>query len=188
MHLDEWPGYKSGALNFALAGTSPAAEIVGVIDADYLSDPSFLKELIPAFADPQVAFIQAPQDYRDFEPGSLSEAMYHSYEYFFEVPMPVRNERNAIIFSGTMGLIRKAVLQEIGGWSEWSVTEDAEASPRILKLGYKALYYHKSLGRGRTPLTFAGMKKQRFRWCFGNVQILRKHWEAQMPGHLGRPA
>ena len=181
MHLDKWPGYKSGALNFALAGTSPAAEIVGVIDADYLADPSFLKELIPAFADPQVAFIQAPQDYRDFEPGSLSEAMYYSYEYFFEVPMPVRNERNAIIFSGTMGLIRKSVLQEIGGWSEWSVTEDAEASLRILKLGYKALYYHKSLGRGLMPLTFAGMKKQRFRWCFGNIQILRKHWESLMP-------
>jgi cellulose synthase/poly-beta-1,6-N-acetylglucosamine synthase-like glycosyltransferase len=44
--------------------------------------------------------------------------MYYSYEYFFEVPMPVRNERNAIIFSGTMGLIRKSVLQKIGGWSE----------------------------------------------------------------------
>jgi hypothetical protein len=38
----------------------------------------FLREMVPAFADPQVAFIQAPQDYRDYEPGSYSEAMYYS--------------------------------------------------------------------------------------------------------------
>ncbi len=171
----------SGALNFALTQTSPSAELVGVVDADYQVDPLFLREMVPAFADPQVAFIQAPQDYRDYEPGSYSEAMYYSYEYFFEVPMPVRNERNAIIFSGTMGLIRKSILQEIGGWSEWCITEDAEASLRVLKRGYKSLYFHRSMGRGLMPCTFAGLKRQRFRWCFGSIQILRKHWEALMP-------
>ena len=180
-HLDRWPGYKSGALNFALTQTSPSAEIIGVVDADYQVDPLFLRELVPAFTDPQLAFIQAPQDYRDFQPGSFSEAMYYSYEYFFEVPMPVRNEFNAIIFSGTMGLMRKSVLQEIGGWSEWCVTEDAEASLRVLKRGYKSIYFHRSLGRGLMPCTFSGLKRQRFRWCFGNIQILRNHWEAFMP-------
>ena len=180
-HLEKWPGYKSGALNFALTQTSPSAELIGVVDADYQVEPLFLRELIPAFTDPHLAFIQAPQDYRDFQPGSFSEAMYYSYEYFFEVPMPVRNERNAIIFSGTMGLIRKSVLQEIGGWSEWCVTEDAEASLRVLKRGYKSMYFHRSLGRGLMPCTFAGLKRQRFRWCFGNIQILRKHWEELMP-------
>jgi cellulose synthase/poly-beta-1,6-N-acetylglucosamine synthase-like glycosyltransferase len=180
-HLEKWPGFKSGALNFALTQTSLSAELIGVVDADYRVDPNFLREMVPAFTDLQVAFIQAPQDYRDYTPGSYSEAIYYSYEYFFEVPMPVRNERNAIIFAGTMGLIRKSILQEIGGWSEWCITEDAEASLRVLKLGYKALYYHRSLGRGLMPCTFAGLKRQRFRWCFGNIQILRKHWEALMP-------
>jgi cellulose synthase/poly-beta-1,6-N-acetylglucosamine synthase-like glycosyltransferase len=136
---------------------------------------------VPAFIDQEVAFIQAPQDYRDYKPGSFSGAMYYSYEYFFEVPMQVRSERNAIIFSGTMGLIRKSVLQEIGGWSEWCVTEDAEVSLRVLKCEYKSLYFHKSLGRGLMPCTFAGLKHQRFRWWFGNIQILRKHWEVLMP-------
>jgi cellulose synthase/poly-beta-1,6-N-acetylglucosamine synthase-like glycosyltransferase len=181
IHLEKWPGFKSGALNFGLAQTSPSTELIGVVDADYQVDPCFLRELVPAFTDSKVAFIQAPQDYRDYKPGSFAEAMYYSYEYFFEVPMQVRSEHNAIIFSGTMGLIRKSVLQEIGGWSEWCVTEDAEASLRVLKRGYKALYFHQSMGRGLMPCTFAGLKRQRFRWCFGNVQLLRKHWEALMP-------
>jgi len=54
--------------------------------------------------------------------------------------MPARNEYNAIIFAGTMGLIRKSALQEISGWDEWCITEDAEASLRMLKRGYQSVY------------------------------------------------
>jgi Glycosyl transferase family 2 len=67
-HLQDWPGYKSGALNYALRElTDPAAELIGVVDSDYQIEPSFLKQCTPLFADQKVAFIQAPQDYRDWE-------------------------------------------------------------------------------------------------------------------------
>lgn len=181
LHLEQWPGFKSGALNFALAETAPDAEIIGTIDSDYILNPAFLKDLVPLFVDPRVAFVQTPQDYRDYNTTRYTQAMYYSYKYFFEVSMPSRNEHNAIIFAGTMGLIRKSVLQEIGGWDEWCITEDAEASLRILKRGYQSLFINKPYGQGLMPFTFDGLKKQRFRWCFGGIQILRKHWEALMP-------
>ncbi|RPJ25641.1 MAG: glycosyltransferase, partial [Chloroflexi bacterium] len=181
LHLAQWPGYKSGALNFAVTQTDPTAEIIGIIDADYEVEPDFLRELVPAFANPQVAFVQTPQDYIDSKGDVFSESTYRGYKYFFEVSMPSRNERNAIIFAGTMGLIRKSVLEEIGGWDEWCITEDAEASLRILKKGYQSLYVNKSFGSGMMPINFEGLKKQRFRWCFGGIQILKKHWEALMP-------
>jgi cellulose synthase/poly-beta-1,6-N-acetylglucosamine synthase-like glycosyltransferase len=188
LHLDQWPGYKSGALNFAVTQTDPRAEIIGIVDADYEVEPNFLRELVPAFADPQVAFVQTPQDYSDSQGDVFSESNYRGYRYFFEVSMPSRNERNAIIFAGTMGLIRKSVLEEIGGWDEWCITEDAEASLRILKKGYQSLYINRSFGRGMMPINFEGLKKQRFRWCFGGIQILKKHWEALMPwAHLVDP-
>src|SRR6266496_223909 len=181
LHLDQWPGYKSGALNFAVTQTDPRAEIIGIIDADYEVAPDFLHELVPAFANPQVAFVQTPQDYRDHKGDVFSESTYRGYKYFFEVSMPSRNERNAIIFAGTMGLIRKSVLEEIGGWDEWCITEDAEASLRILKKGYQSLYINRAFGSGLMPFNFGGLKKQRFRWCFGGIQLLKKHWEALMP-------
>ena len=181
LHLDQWPGYKSGALNFAVTQADPRAEIIGIIDADYEVDPDFLRELVPAFADPQVAFVQTPQDYSDSTGDTFSESTYRGYKYFFEVSMPSRNERNAIIFAGTMGLIRRSVLEEIGGWDEWCITEDAEASLRILKKGYQSLYINRAFGSGMMPINFEGLKKQRFRWCFGGIQILKKHWEALMP-------
>ena len=181
IHLDKWPGYKSGALNFALAHTAPEAEIIGSIDADYIVNREFLRELVPAFADPSIGFVQAPQDYRDYQRNPFTESAYHGYRYFFDISMPVRNEYNAIIFCGTMGLIRKSALQEIGGWDEWCITEDAEASLRILKQGYQSLFIQRSYGTGLMPYTFEGLKKQRFRWCFGGIQILKKHWGALMP-------
>ncbi len=181
LHLDRWPGYKAGALNFALTQTAPDAEIIAICDADYRVDPSFLRETVSAFANPQIAFLQTPQDYGDWQGQPFLEACYYGYKYFFKVSMPSRNERNAIIFAGTMGLIRKSVLQEIGGWDEWCITEDAEASLRILKRGYQSIYVDKTYGRGLIPFDFDSLKKQRFRWCFGGIQILRKHWEALMP-------
>ena len=181
IHLDKWPGYKSGALNFALAHTAPEAEIVGSIDADYIVRPNFLRELVPLFANQRIGFVQAPQDYREYNKNAFTESAYHGYRYFFDISMPVRNEYNAIIFCGTMGLIRKSALQEIGGWDEWCITEDAEASLRILKHGYDSLFIQRSYGHGLMPLTFEGLKKQRFRWCFGGIQILKKHWDALMP-------
>jgi hypothetical protein len=32
------------------------------------------------------------------------------------------------------------------------------------------------------PLTFEALKGQRFRWCFGGIQILRRHWRSMLPG------
>ena len=183
LHLEHWPGFKSGALNYALALTPPDAEIIGVVDADYHVDPTYLRDLVGYFADPLVAFVQTPQDYRDYRAGSTfyQRACYHAYRYFFDLSMPSRNERNAIIFGGTMGLIRANALREIGGWDEWCITEDAEASLRLLMRGYSGRFVNHTYGRGLMPLDFDALKRQRFRWCFGGVQILRKHWPVLLP-------
>jgi cellulose synthase/poly-beta-1,6-N-acetylglucosamine synthase-like glycosyltransferase len=183
LHLERWPGYKSGALNYALALTPADSEIIGVVDADYLVRPDFLRDLVGYFENPRVAFVQTPRDYRDYRPGSTfyQRACYHAYRYFFDLSMPSRNERNAIIFGGTMGLIRARALREIGGWDEWLVTEDAEASLRLLARGWQGRFVNESYGKGLMPLDFDALKRQRFRWCFGGAQILRKHWHMLSP-------
>jgi cellulose synthase/poly-beta-1,6-N-acetylglucosamine synthase-like glycosyltransferase len=185
IHLENWPGYKAGALNEATRRLPPEVEVVGVVDADYEVRPSFLRAVVGYFADPQVAFVQTPQEYRDWQDDDYLRALYYSYRYFFEVSMPARAHRNAIIFAGTMGLIRRSVLDEIEGWNETCITEDAEASLRMLGRGYKGVYHPAAYGQGLMPLTFDGLKKQRFRWALGGVQILRLHWrDLLFPGRL----
>jgi glycosyltransferase involved in cell wall biosynthesis len=185
-HLEDWPGYKSGALNYALRElTSPDAEIIGVVDSDYQIEPGFLRRCAPAFADPWVGFIQAPQDYRDWRQAQYYRRLYYSYKYFFAVSQPSRNEHDGAIFAGTMGLIRRVALDELGGWDEWCITEDAELSLRLLRAGWHGLHMDQSWGFGIMPLTFEALKGQRYRWCFGGIQILRMHWRSVMPGRRG---
>jgi cellulose synthase/poly-beta-1,6-N-acetylglucosamine synthase-like glycosyltransferase len=183
VHLEDWPGYKSGALNYALRNsTDPRAELIGVVDSDYQLHPAFLRRCAPLFADPRVGFIQAPQDYRDWQQAPYYRRLYYSYKYFFAVSQPSRNERNGAIFAGTMGLIRRDALEAVGGWDEWCITEDAELSLRLLRAGWSGLHVDESFGRGVMPLTFEALKSQRYRWCFGGIQILRMHWRSMLPG------
>lgn len=177
-HVAPLAGFKAGALNFALRNTDPKAEIVAVIDSDYIVSPKWLKDLAPVMADPKLAIVQAPQDYRD-DGQSAFKAMCHAeYRGFFHIGMVTRNERNAIIQHGTMTLVRRAVLDDLGGWAEWCITEDAELGLRVFEAGLEATYIPDSYGQGLMPDTFIDFKKQRFRWAYGAMQILRAHSKA----------
>jgi cellulose synthase/poly-beta-1,6-N-acetylglucosamine synthase-like glycosyltransferase len=183
VHLSDWPGYKSGALNYALQNmVADSCELIGVVDSDYQINRDFLRQCAPLFADEQVGFIQAPQDYRGWQDAPYYRRLYYSYRYFFAVSQPSRNERDGAIFAGTMGLIRRRALEAVGGWDEWCITEDAELSLRILRSGWSGLHVDQSFGKGIMPLTFEALKGQRFRWCFGGIQILRRHWRSMLPG------
>ncbi|MDX9740460.1 MAG: glycosyltransferase [Gammaproteobacteria bacterium] len=181
-HLENWPGYKSGALNHALAHVTPDTEVIGVVDADYIVESSYLRDLVGFFVNPNVAFVQTPQDYRDVDARGYQSALYRSYQYFFKLSMASRNERNGIIFTGTMGLIRRSALERVGGWDEWCITEDAEVALKMLNLGHESVFVDRSYGRGLMPLDFEGLRRQRFRWAFGGMQVLRLHWKKLLPG------
>src|SRR5450631_2405751 len=65
INAEKVEGFKAGALRIAMARTAVDAEIIGIIDADYVVQPDWLKDLVPVFADPRVGLVQAPQDHRD---------------------------------------------------------------------------------------------------------------------------
>ncbi|HLS82878.1 MAG TPA: glycosyltransferase [Steroidobacter sp.] len=178
LHVAPLAGFKAGALNYALAHSAADAEIIAVIDSDYQVEPSWLRDLTPAFADPKVAIVQAPQDYRDGAESLFKAVCYAEYRGFFHIGMVTRNERNAIIQHGTMTLVRRSALEQVGGWAQWSITEDAELGLRLFEHGYEAWYQPTTYGRGLMPERFEDYKKQRFRWAYGAVQILRAHARA----------
>jgi exo-beta-1,3-glucanase (GH17 family)/cellulose synthase/poly-beta-1,6-N-acetylglucosamine synthase-like glycosyltransferase len=181
-HLPKWPGYKAGALNFALTETAKDADFIGVIDSDYTVSPEWLRATMAYFERPEVAFVQAPQDYRDENESAFKRMCYWEYAGFFHIGMVQRNERNAIIQHGTMTLIRKTALTGTGGWAEWCICEDAELGLRLFENGYEAVYMDASLGRGLMPDNFSAYKTQRFRWAYGAAQILKHHWRALAEG------
>jgi cellulose synthase/poly-beta-1,6-N-acetylglucosamine synthase-like glycosyltransferase len=173
-HVAPLAGFKAGALNYALERTAADAEIVAVIDSDYIVDASWLRDLTPAFQDERIAIVQAPQDYRDAGESAFKAMCYAEYRGFFHIGMITRNERNAIIQHGTMTMVRRAQLDQCR-WAEWCITEDAELGLRIFEAGFDASYVPHSYGRGLMPDTFIDFKKQRFRWAYGAMQIIKAH-------------
>lgn len=182
INLPKVSGFKAGALNEALRLTDPKAEIVGIIDADYRVSPEWLSDLVPAFSDPKVAMVQAPQDH-DESGVSLSQRMMNAeYAGFFDIGMVQRNEDNAIITHGTMLLIRKQAMLDVSGWATDTIVEDTELGLRIFRNGGIAHYTNRRYGQGVLPDSVAAYCTQRQRWAYGAMQILRKHWKAFLPG------
>jgi exo-beta-1,3-glucanase (GH17 family)/cellulose synthase/poly-beta-1,6-N-acetylglucosamine synthase-like glycosyltransferase len=178
---DNVAGFKAGAVRLALDRTADDAEIIAVIDADYVIRPDWLKDLVPAFSDPKVGMIQAPQDHRDGERTLMHYAMNGEYAGFFDIGMVQRNETNAVIVHGTMCLIRRAALLSAGGWSSDTIVEDSDLGLAVLEQGWQIHYTNRRYGHGLLPDTFDAYKKQRHRWAYGGLQILKKHWRSLLP-------
>ena len=144
---DKVDGFKAGALRLALAHTAPDAEIIGVIDADYVVAPGLAQGSRAGSSPiPKVGLVQAPQDHRDGDRSVMHYAMNGEYAGFFDIGMVQRNENNAIIVHGTMCLIRRAALDAAGSWSSDTICEDTDLGLTILELGWLAHYTNRRYG------------------------------------------
>ena len=181
INAEKVQGFKAGALRIAMERTAPDAEIIGIIDADYVVTPDWLKDLVPAFVDPRVGLVQAPQEHRDGDRSLMHYAMNGEYAGFFDIGMVQRNEANAIIVHGTMCLIRRAAMDMAGGWAGDTICEDTDLGLAIIEQGWLTHYTNKRYGFGLLPDTYEAFKKQRHRWAYGGFQIVKKHWRRFLP-------
>ncbi|MEI9923310.1 MAG: glycosyltransferase [Bradyrhizobium sp.] len=182
INAEKVQGFKAGALRIAMDRTAVDAEIIGIIDADYVVQPDWLKDLVPVFADPRVGLVQAPQEHRDGDRSLMHYAMNGEYAGFFDIGMVQRNEANAIIVHGTMCLIRRAAMEMAGGWNGDTICEDTDLGLAIIEHGWLTHYTNYRYGHGLLPDTYEAFKKQRHRWAYGGFQIVKKHWRRFLPG------
>src|SRR5882672_2137174 len=182
INAEKVKGFKAGALRIAMDRTAADAEIIGIIDADYVVHPDWLKDLVPVFADARVGLVQAPQEHRDGDRSLMHYIMNGEYAGFFDIGMVQRNECNAIIVHGTMCLIRRAAMDMAGGWAGDTICEDTDLGLAIIEHGWLTHYTNHRYGHGLLPDTYEAFKKQRHRWAYGGFQIVKKHWRRFLPG------
>src|SRR5467141_47551 len=182
INAEKVEGFKAGALRIAMERTAVDAEIIGIIDADYVVQPDWLKDLVPVFADPRVGLVQAPQEHRDGDRSLMHYIMNGEYAGFFDIGMVQRNEYNAIIVHGTMCLIRRAAMDMAGSWAAATICEDTDLGLAIIEHGWMTHYTNHRYGHGLLPDTYEAFKKQRHRWAYGGFQIVKKHWRRFLPG------
>ncbi|QZY56116.1 glycosyltransferase [Crassaminicella profunda] len=78
---------------------------------------------------------------------------------------------------GTNFIIRRSILQGLGGWDERAVAEDTEISFRIYRMGYKIAFMPLAVTWEQEPETLRVWFKQRTRWANGNIYVLIKYFK-----------
>lgn len=169
-HLERWPFYKSGALNFARKVTAAEAEFIFVVDADYVLCPDALRQAAENIGNHGIGLVQFPQAYICQERKHLP--IMGEFDHFFDYYCFKANSCYGALATGTLSLIRIAALDAVGGWPRNSITEDAELGVRLQSSGYDINYVHRIIGKGLVPIRQKDFLQQRKRWIFGNIQTL----------------
>ncbi|HDN2438884.1 TPA: glycosyltransferase family 2 protein [Clostridioides difficile] len=82
---------------------------------------------------------------------------------------------NLCTIPGTNFILRRSIIEEIGGWDSKAIAEDTEISFRIYKLGYNIKLVPQSITWEQEPETVKVWIKQRTRWAKGNIYVLMKY-------------
>ncbi|MBI4410009.1 MAG: glycosyltransferase [Gemmatimonadetes bacterium] len=176
---------KAGNLNHALSVTQ--GEFILQLDADHVPLPHILDRLLGFFDDARTAFVQSPQDFYNVDSfthdvNEKARRIWEEQRLFFSIIQPGKDHWNAAFFCGSCGVIRRAALDHIGGFSTLTLTEDMETSLVLHGRGWRSVFWGESLAYGLAPASAAAYHVQRLRWGQGAMQILRKLNPLRYPG------
>lgn len=185
LHIEGLSGAKAGAMNWARPQMDPRAEFIFVVDADYVVEPDALKRAVSYFTKPRIGLVQFPQEYRNIGPSNAGMAL--DFRHFFAGYMNLAHRLGCVPSTGTLSLIRVAALDAVNGFETRVVTEDADLGFRLNAGGYQSVYADEVIGRGLMPHDLESLKQQRWRWAFGNAQILKLNWRRMILGNELNP-
>eukprot|EP00897_Mesotaenium_endlicherianum_P001849 jgi/Mesen1/1692/ME000137S00606 len=172
--------FKAGNINNGLrllAEEAAAAEALGgerdefvlLLDADMIPSTSILTRMLPHLENDNVAFVQCPQRFYNLPDG---DSLHNSAFDFYDLILPRRDARDSAQCVGTGAVFRISCLEENGGFTTGSITEDFDTALHLHARGYKSVYVGERLQMGLAPWSLDAFVKQHQRWALGGLQIL----------------
>jgi len=169
-------GYKAGALAYGL--TLSQTDCVGIFDADFVPAPDFLRRVMPHFnADPKVALVQTRWAHLNVDYNLLTRAQALAMDQHFAIEQVARSRGSLpMSMNGTGGIWRRQTIDDAGGWSADTLTEDLDLSYRAFLKGWRFRYIVDVAVPGEVPPQLTAYKIQQARWAKGSTQCLIKHF------------
>jgi cellulose synthase/poly-beta-1,6-N-acetylglucosamine synthase-like glycosyltransferase len=164
------PRTKPKALTYALAFAR--GDNVVVFDAEDRPEPDQLRRAAATFRErPELGCVQARLA-ADNEDSWLARMFTVEYAANFEVVLPALADwRVPLPLGGTSNHFPRAVLEHVGAWDPYNVTEDADLGIRLARFGYpSATVYARTYEEA--PVTFRQWLPQRRRWIKGWIQTV----------------
>jgi cellulose synthase/poly-beta-1,6-N-acetylglucosamine synthase-like glycosyltransferase len=181
-------GYKAGALEVGRSRTG--ADLLVILDADFLPQPEFLEQVVPHFFDDggewldDLAMVQAQWGHLNHDDSGLTRAQSLWVDDHHTVQMSWRAAQWGFVnFTGTAGVWRASAVERAGGWRAASLVEDCELSFRHLFAGYRTTFVKEIVVPAELPATYTAYKAQQRRWTAGWVQLQRLHLRTLLFDH-----
>jgi len=166
-------GYKAGALQNGLS--SARGELIAIFDADFVPERDFLTSLVAHFADPSVGMVQARWGHINGDHSLLTRIQAFGLDMHFAIEQRVRSITGCFInFNGTAGIWRRSCINDAGGWSSDTLTEDFDLSYRAQLRGWKFVFVPEVEAPAELPVSINAFRDQQFRWTKGALQTALK--------------
>lgn len=173
IHRENRAGFKAGALDhgFKLA----KGDFIAIFDADFVPDPDFLKKTLHVFSEPSVGAVQTRWGHINKDYSILTQLQAFGLDAHFSIEQSARNAVGSFInFNGTCGIWRKECIQDSGGWSSDTLTEDLDLSYRAQLKHWRFKYLEEISTPGELPVIMPAIKAQQYRWNKGGAETARK--------------
>lgn len=170
---DDREGYKAGALDYGLKLAK--GELVAMFDADFIPQPSFLRDIVDHFADEKVGMVQTRWAHINRDANLLTQIQALMLDGHHLVENCARFGSGLFFnFAGTGGMWRRKAIEAAGGWQHDTLTEDLDLSYRAQMAGYQFIYRPDVLTPSELPEDLSALRAQQHRWAKGTVQTARK--------------
>lgn len=166
---------KAGNMNACLKDSD--GDLIVVFDADHAPFRMFLRETVGHFLkDDRLFLVQTPHVFLNPDPIEKNlktfDRMPSENEMFYSVTQRGLDKWDGSFFCGSAAVLRRKALEQTGGFSGITITEDCETAFELHASGWHSAYVDKPLIAGLQPETFTSFIGQRSRWCQGMFQIM----------------
>ena len=175
-------GFKAGACAAGLALND--APFVAMPDADFRPPADWLRKAIPVIvSDPKAGFVQARCEFANYRKNWLTRVQGLILDAHFMIEQRTRANLGWLFqFNGTGGIWRRAAIDSVGGWLDYSLTEDLDLTIRTALAGWHGRFISEPAIPGQMPEGMRDWRRQQRRWSNGFIQVAKRTigplWEA----------
>jgi len=177
IHTDATTGGKgkSNALNIGFERSK--GEIIAIYDADNTPEKNALRYLVAEMMhDSSLGAVIGKFRTRNRDANLLTRFINIETLSFQWMAQAGRwNLFKLCTIPGTNFILRRTIVEAIGGWDVNAIAEDTEISFQIYRLGYRIKFQPKSVTWEQEPQTLKVWFKQRTRWVKGNIYVIVKN-------------
>lgn len=166
--------FKAGALAYGLERAK--GEFIAIFDADFLPTRNFLEKTVPHFTDKNIGMVQTRWGHINRNFSFFTKMQAFGLDAHFSIEQTARNSVHSFInFNGTAGIWRRSCIEDAGGWSADTLTEDLDLSYRAQIKGWQFKYLESVESPAELPILMPAIKTQQYRWNKGAAETSKKN-------------